>query len=495
MAKFLTGGTSELPGDGTTFEDPETRRRFVQAALLANDVWGDRIYASGLNVTDDPATDRQRAAATLRQAIGSNASGLELQRVLARGGAIYDKHFARHFPTAREDFQQATGLELEHYPLCVSVFMIDFCKVDLENVDKQPGILTVATVASTVPPDAAEAIAKFCALESQTPDELRAALLSNGAVPDAGAHFDHKPLRARPMLRTADGRAIIIDPRYFGEKLVVGPLFRLAQFHARDKPLTNQLFTAFGNSFETYVQDLLTCIGKTAQKLWLNPSRQILRNRVELTDGAIRFGPDLLAVEAKGVFIPETAFQGNDVSTYLSQVRKKYSKEESPDGSTRPRGVGQLAHAVSLMVRDGFLDEQGDLDEVARVFPILVVHDPLLCTPGHAEFLGDEFVQALEFECERGIGYIQHGRFLIAPLTIMSIDDVEDLESSAENFRLDEFLAEYCLQGQAGARPTLHDFMAAVQDRYRFIHSRELATRGLAKLDSVRRFFYPSSPE
>jgi hypothetical protein len=74
--------------------------------------------------------------------------------------------------------------------------------------------------------------------------------------------------------------------------------------------------------------------------------------------------------------------------------------------------------------------------------------------PGHVEFLGPAFVAALKPDNVEPDGSMIVDRFQVAPLTIMTIEDLE----------------------AAGARPSLHDFMASVQDRYRFMHSREVAS-------------------
>ena len=63
----------DLPGDGETFNDPEVRRRFLKASLIAGELWGDRVFRSGLPVTGDSASDRLRSIVTLRAAVSERA--------------------------------------------------------------------------------------------------------------------------------------------------------------------------------------------------------------------------------------------------------------------------------------------------------------------------------------------------------------------------------------------------------------------------------------
>ncbi len=73
--------------------------------------------------------------------------------------------------------------------------------------------------------------------------------------------------------------------------------------------------------------------------------------------------------------------------------------------------------------------------------PILVVYDCSLDSPGHAEFFAEEFVGALEPDLICDNGYLKKGRFRIAPVILMTIEDLEILESSVETFGLVDFLA------------------------------------------------------
>lgn len=474
----------DLPNDGITFESPEVRRNFVKAALLAHDVWQGRTYAGGLTASDDHASDRMRSMSTFRRAVADNAAGLELQRGLARSHSIHDRPVANDESMLRTALKEHTKLEIEEYLHCVTVFMVDFCNVTLKNVDYHGGMFKLDSIASTLTPQGARAVERFLELESQTPDEVAVGLLHGGQIPPASDRFDDKSLRERPILRTSDGRAAIIDPRFFSEKLVVGPLFRVVKACGGDSAKVNRAFTEFGDGIERYVQSLFARMGSSPNQFWPNPRRLSANGTIELADGALRVGASLVVAETKGVFVPEEAVRPGDVQPYLVQLRNKYSQTTG-----RMKGVGQLARAVDLLLRDEYVQAPGDMDGVARLFPVLVVYDPLLSLPGHIEFLSREFSGAMK-SGNGANGFIAHGRFLVAPLVVMTINNLEDLESSIQNFELGELLADYCSQGANGARPSLTDFMAAQQTRYRFIHSRQAASAALEELESAGRFMF-----
>ena len=477
---------ADQPEDGVTFEDPDVRRRFAQAAMLAGDIWIARTYADGLAVSNskDRGADRIAAMHTFRRAIAANQPATELMRGLARCTVIYDREFGRHHATFEADFLTATGLRVKEYAAFACAMLSDFCAVTPETADQKPGMFKRDTVGDSLAPAAAAAVPHFLALESQSPDELRSRLLlPDGSVPGPMDPFDLKPLWERPILVASDGRSIVMDPMICAEKTWVGPLFHLAGAHRQDSSRVNQLFTAFGNGFEVYVQGLLSHMWKETVP---NPSRDDRGKQSELADAGVVLNESLLLFEAKGVFVRDDVTQRP--AGYVEELRGKYVQK--PGKAATPKGVGQLARGIRRIVADDYLAVAQDLATVRLVYPILVVRDASMTTPGHVEFLAPEFVKALQPDATATDGYMSVGRFRVAPLTVITIENLEDLESSVESFHLPRFLDEYSRQGVAGARPSLHEFMVSVQHRYRIIYSREVARIAVDKMKEVGRFLF-----
>jgi hypothetical protein len=241
------------PDDGDTFERPEMQRAFAEAALIASDLWAQRIYRDRMSLKDGVATARRRVLASVRQSIAETSSGMEPLLSLGRGKALIGDGLATLYPSLREEFRSKTGLSLDDYYMCLAAVMTHFMDITPENVEaKSRGIFNVNSICRDVPA-IAPLVAAYLQLESQTSDELRAALHDSpqdGAPPPA-----YRPLRVRPILRVPDGRAIIMDPVFYAEKAAVGPLFVVSE--GADRRTSAVLFGAFGRAFESYAGDLL----------------------------------------------------------------------------------------------------------------------------------------------------------------------------------------------------------------------------------------------
>src|SRR5713226_7427037 len=66
------------PGDGTTFDDPEVRQEFVQAALIAGDIWAKRVFGSRLSTNGGVSVARKRALGPLKKSIKPKLSPPDL---------------------------------------------------------------------------------------------------------------------------------------------------------------------------------------------------------------------------------------------------------------------------------------------------------------------------------------------------------------------------------------------------------------------------------
>jgi hypothetical protein len=102
-------------GDGTTFEDPVVRRRFVQAALIAGDFWSNRIYGDRFTLEGGLSIARRRALPSLRKAIEEAGTAPEFESSLGGGWTLFSQYFPRHYPAFPEEFCLATGLTPEAY--------------------------------------------------------------------------------------------------------------------------------------------------------------------------------------------------------------------------------------------------------------------------------------------------------------------------------------------------------------------------------------------
>ncbi|WP_437621618.1 hypothetical protein [Sorangium sp. So ce1151] len=478
--------------DGNTFEDPHVRRRFVQAALIASDLWGKRAYGGKLVSTGNVPEDRRRALPAIRQGSVANASPVELMQVLARGVSVYRESFQRGYKDAAQEFRIATGLTFDEYMACLVAITSHFARVAPQSAEHNPGGFHIDAIKSNLTAGMALAMDRYIWLESQTPDDLRTALWRGrhraegltGTEP-----FDQTPLRARPILRTADGRCIILDQAFYGERASVGPLFTLVSALGKSKKI-NTAFGAFGAAFEAYVNSLLCTMYPSASspllfdRLTCNlHGKTNDGNDVEIADACLNDVTEVVLFEIKAAFIREDSTSESDV--YEQELRKKYGVSAGSANERGVKGVGQLARSIRRIAVGELTPGGPTWQQVKHIFPVLVVYDVSLNSPGHAEFFEEEFRTALNPESVGPTGFMQKGPLNVAPLTVMTIEDLENLESSVQHFRLIDFLRDYASTTRGGVRLSLHDFMASNQKKYRLIYSKELAGRAMKVLEET----------
>lgn len=474
----------DQPDDGNTFRDVGVRRRFVQAALIAGEIWERRVYANGLNLTADRGADRMRSITSLRAGVDATRQAPELTRVLARSSSTYHTRLEELHPGASSAFTEATGLTFFEYTALAIAFEVAFCRLTPASEDIGPKIFDREQVGSALRPEAAAVLPKFLALESQSPDELRAALLKeDGSEPDIMDPFNMKPLYGRPILCLSDGRGIVLDSAIFGEKVALGALFHTVR--ALRGGAVNELFGAFGMCFEEYVQQLLSRIWPRVR---CSPRRTTADGEIEMADAAVVVGCHLFLFEVKSAFIGDAATLHGSADDYITELREKYVRSNR---GRKPvaKGVAQLEAAIRRIATDGYLVSAGDLDGVTHLNPIMIVRDGSVAVPGHAEFFSREFDTLLA----RGRASADAtGPYAVAPLTVATVEDIEDLEPSAARWDVAAYLDAYTRESHDGARPSLRDFMVAMQDRYPVYPSRppDAVTTDLA---AAARFLYPEA--
>ncbi len=131
-------------------------------------------------------------------------------------------------------------------------------------------------------------------------------------------------------------------------------------------------------------------------------------------------------MEVKASFLTETAVaQGGD--TFLKEIRAKYGAAE--EKGERDKGVAQLARSIGAIMRGEWLGPRREFAEIKIIYPVLIAHDARLDAPALGHFLENEFRQLL--------GPVPSERH-VAPLTVITINDLENLEESCQNLQLGE---------------------------------------------------------
>ena len=117
---------------------------------------------------------------------------------------------------------------------------------------------------------------------------------------------------------------------------------------------------------------------------------------------------------------------------FVAELVKKYGREKG--GTERPTGVAQLARSVGAIARREWAGERGEVVGAAVVLPVLLVHDTRLDSPGTCAILNDHLKSQIR---------TRPGDMRVAPLILLTVEDLENLESSVGRFSLAELLRDY----------------------------------------------------
>jgi len=447
LMRWCTLYSQDLPGDGETFNDPEVRRRFSQAALICSDVLNVTVW--GTDPVDDTADALlQGQVPDLSRKAAEATATTDLVLSLGRGWAYYRKYLPKHYPAFGKEFRRATGLSIEQYFACLAMVLVDSRRPPAHAGFRHGRVLQRTTYN--------EIFRHYIDLQSQTPGDLRRkwrrGLPMELPVLSEAPPFSRRPLLDRPILRTRHRQAIILDPLFFGESAVAGPLFHALR---ADPGRARRLFSAFGKAFEDYVNDILgrmfPASGLLTHRLHTNQIVVGERGRELEADACIIDVGRGVLVETKAAWMREDTILTAEHGPYTAFLRTNY---------VAPHGLQQLAriiHALSLpRQRKGNRAFNG----VTLIYPVLVVRDQLLSTPYFGRFLHREFQDCLKpDEVVPSSGRMKKGDVTVTPPIVIDIETLEGLASCVSQHGFVDLLDEYSRECSDGATP-LGNFIA-----------------------------------
>ena len=472
------------PGDGTTFEDPQTRRIFAQVCLIASDLWARRIYGDSLSLADGVEAARRCALGPFRKSAEGSLTSSELAQDLGRGWRLFREHMPSLHPDFESLFQSATGLSTEDYFICWSALLTNYAKPNAETT-----IFSIDTSAlRTACPDL---FARFLAIESQSVAQLRAALWPNMTRDEAAAgathSYDYRPLRERPILKSQDGRMILIDPVFAAEKCAIGPLF-----HVLPLANANRIFQTFGRAFEQYTGETLERTFPAISGL-VTPLARNLAGRggageeFEI-DASLNYVTDLVLFEVKAVWGRESDLSPDRSDALLHLLRNRFSVT-----GDSVKGAGQLARVISAIVERRWLGPLNEFARVQRVFPVIIVHDRLSGSPGFGSFVLEEFHKALAPHVPSETGQFSCGQLSVFGPIVLTVEDVELLEVSVERSGIRDLLAEYSRWSSDRMLP-FSAYLAEISGSGRVLANRALAATSIDVLNRAMQRLFQKSP-
>jgi hypothetical protein len=406
---------------------------------------------------------------------------------LSRGVELFQRLLPEYYANFAEEFFKSTGMRLDEYYLCLCMLMVHYLNSEIKSGiggREQPGIFTLKGIRDAAP-HMESLFARFLYLRSDTPEEFAAAFWSKGQEePDEfECEPPLKPLRERPVLRATDGRMVVLDPVCFAEAASVGPLFLVLSE-------TNQknLFPAFGYAFEAYVGSIFRRMypdpGSHLTKRLYYDVRDAKNAGIQIADFIIDDVSDIVVIEAKAVWMQDAKMWQDDPDVLVAHLRAKYGGEE------KEKGYAQLARNIGKISSLEWQPAGVDLTKTKRIFPVLLVHDEMLDAPVFGYFLAEEFSHALRPDSDAG-SWMTKGDFRVAPLIVMTIGDLECLESSLNKFTMIALLKAY-----SSATPdrlvSLNNFLAGNSDEFPLIHNKSLASRCEEILQDCMRRVFPN---
>lgn len=440
-------------GDGTTFNDPVVRQTFAKAMLIADHLWQQNIKMERM-LDDVPIEEaRYNLLSTFRQNSAGNHLPVQHGTIsTARGVMMFidPGYFPKRCSEFAEQFRTVAGMSVEDYYLCLTYIASNV----LDNKVDGKAFFQRQQALETVPDDFRETFDKFLTLESQDATDIRHALWGDVQQTsiqcfDDAPPFNDRSLRARPFFRTQDGRIMLIDPVLYMDKMTDGPLFTLLQSDRNH-------FQEFGYAFEAFMHDYLQSL-YPASALNDRLSCPLFREQKdeELADGCLDYGEEMILFEFKATFLNQEKIIGNDNEQYVAMLRERYVM--TLDGE--PKGVTQLANSITKLASGACRAADRDFSIVKKIYPVLLVHDELIDASMHPYFFANEFVKALMPDETFPSGYLRKGRFLIAPMTLMTVEDLENLEFPIRKrgFSLRDALEKYTVM-YPDRRESFHNF-------------------------------------
>lgn len=412
------------------YSDPLQNNRsktaFSEALLIAGEIASLQAEDKQCFEESDGYKKRLCLLTAVRRLALQSALKDNLIRSFGRGKMMFFEFLPETMPDFVTEFQKHNHLSLEEYFACLTLVMASYRSVDLAQETHKRHFISISQINSQLP-RLANAVDAYLNLEARTIQQLRDVLWESD---DAAHKLNLKPLREKPLFWLSRDVAMVLDPVVHIDKAMIGPLFMIST------PFQERI-GYFGQAFEKYAQHILQLMHPQPEpRLLLGDELIDPATNEEICDAAL-IDNALLLFEMKAVFIPDDILFDEDYEKYPTVLRAKYGKNG--------RVGDQLARAISNLITGQWELPNHALSETKRIYPILVVYDPLLNLPGHFWFCNADFRIALNPDGILANSKIvmTKGQWEIAPLIIMTIDTLENLEASINNFSLTELLHDY----------------------------------------------------
>ena len=311
-----------------------------------------------------------------------------------------------------DTFYQATGLTLQDYQ-CLIFGMISMI-LSHSQEDVLKGYVGIIDIKS--PQSLAPLYQKLLKFDGISIDNLSSVLSVEMA---SSLPNEFRLWRKYPLLRISDDKIICIDVGFLADKLETGAFWIICnKLNNETYGKGADIIGLSGEIFEEYAASIIKH-GIKAQTL-PNPETCVVspkfnqKEEKECTDIAVKGRETLILLECKAPLLSAKTKFGNNPLEFHAGIERSVIK-----------GIRQLCNAIHILCNRNESEKQTlrdmDISGVKKIYPVLVLAEPTFTFPTMSGFLNSEFQRFIKENPEKK-------ELEIMPLTVMTIDEIEDLE-------------------------------------------------------------------
>lgn len=333
---------------------------------------------------------------------------------------------------AEQVFTIATdGFNFESFRDMTFAMFAFYSTLDLESVLKDQGI-TYLNPQNPRNVIKAEILDRFLALQA-VEFEKAPAFLAEGASDDR-LLSDFTVLRQKPFWKFKDGAYVCVDPAFLMDKMAEGTYWWVMdglgpEDHQESKERRGQFSALWGYIFEDYVDEQLRYAHSGREDaLRLHP--YYIKPNEEAFDDLVIDGSDIVVIQCKSAFLPINARYSGKCQPFVDGLNKQFGSDA---GAAAEQLFRNIEYTFGLEGQHRQIRDV-PVDKVRKVYPLAIVHEPILGFWLAAKLLVEPFVKGVE-------GTLWKLDVEVRPVVFMT---VEELESIAEYIRAGDFtLAEF----------------------------------------------------
>lgn len=355
--------------------------------------------------------------------------------------------------TLAQRFRDVVGLELRQYLMLYFSIFVLYNRLKLKSpieINSDPSVMYLDKdrVFALMDVDVEEREAFFNKVITDVSVLVEGA--QNALHSNLAWQFDFTGFREHPLVYSSPSRQKFscFAIQFLIEKLATGFYHTLFNSWPSGDENRSRFQTYWGKVFEQFVNDRLRHQFPPTlliDRLHTNPYFERGRNRsTEVCDAVINYGNSLVLMEHKGGYLSLQEKYGDDASTLLTGIADKFGLEKA---------ITQLSRSIGLLFTSN--REQSDifsersetgeriktfpreaLDQIQRVYPVLIVQDFSLAMGFVGRRLRTQFR-------EKMAGHSLMTGVHVRPLLLLTIEDLENLLEYLQELLFTEVLDDY----------------------------------------------------